>query len=149
VIIASGKVNARDREGRLTGDPKIITETLRLVEYDTAKAYQQKHGQTTAAVPDPLPATRTAPPAPKVPIVTLSETPVEGQVVLRLDDLGNQQTLIAMKTILGTHTGAAEVYVVTGAESRRIRLPFRVDPSAELLTKLEALLGAGSVSREN
>ena len=149
VIVASGKINARDREGRIVGDPKVIVDTVRMVEYDIAKAYQVKHGNR-AVEPEPLPVSKTAAPHPKVPLVTLSESPAEGQLILRVDDLTNQELLLSMKSLLGSHTGKAEVYIVTGGDApRRIRLPFRVDSSDKLVGSLEQLLGAGTVSRES
>ena len=133
VIIVGGKINARDRDGRVTGEPKVIADTVRLVSYETAKTYQDKHGHEIVAPP--------------APVARPAET--NAYLVLQVDDLTNQELLLSMKSLLGTHTGSAEVYLVTGgADTRRIRLPFRVNPSTQLVSALEGLVGAGHVTRK-
>ncbi|MBW4061603.1 DNA polymerase III subunit alpha [Candidatus Saccharibacteria bacterium] len=143
VIIATGKINARDREGRIVGDPKVIVDSVRLVEYNTAKAYQTKHGGRVAeAEAERAASTAAATAEPMAPAASPS-----GQIVLQVDDLTNQELLLSMKSLLGTHAGPTEVYIIT-SDAKRIRLPFRVEPSAELVTALERLVGNGHVTRE-
>jgi DNA polymerase-3 subunit alpha len=141
VIIVSGKVNARDREGRLMGDPKIIAETVRNIDYDTAKRYQLKHGERVAAEIE------AKSPAPKLlPTPTSTAT---GDLVMQVTDLTNQDLLISLRALLGSHVGTHEAFIITGGnDPKRIRLPFKVDSSDGLIGGLEALLGAGSVTRE-
>ncbi|HSX02418.1 MAG TPA: DNA polymerase III subunit alpha [Candidatus Saccharimonadia bacterium] len=164
VIVASGKISARDREGRLTGEPKILLESAKVVDYDTAKAYVARPGakppaMTTAPVPSwqkqpaagaadrgvARPAARpaAAPPA----LSTAPGDPAAGSLVLRLADPGDQALLLRLKELLGAHPGPAEAYAVLGADTdaKKIRLPFKVTVSDALTAQLGELLGADRV----
>ena len=137
VIVGSGKISSRDREGRLTAEPKLMLDGAKLVEYETAKNYK------------PLPTRQTAPSS-RVPVVVSSEpsTPSgrEGYLVLKIDNLSDQQLLLDLKAILSRHGGETETHIVVGCEMpRRIKLPFKVRVSPELLGELKALIGSEAV----
>ncbi|HEX3081767.1 MAG TPA: DNA polymerase III subunit alpha [Candidatus Saccharimonadia bacterium] len=162
IIMASGKITARDREGRLTGEPKILADNAHIIDYDKVKNYQPRPGakppaMTTAPTPTwqlkkeakekeerekaekaVRAAARSAPPPPAP----------EGYVVVKLTDLSDQQLLHDIKAVLGANTGASEIYIVVGGDTpRKIRLPFRVAVSDELITRLGELVGQDQVSR--
>lgn len=161
VIMASGKISARDREGRLTSEPKILLETAKIIDYDMAKAYKPRPGakppaMTAASVPawqqkraGTAPARPTAAPAARPAMSTSPGDPAAGQLVLRIENLSDQALLLKLKETLGAFPGEAETYVVTGATpgAKRIRLPFKVTVSDGLVSRLGELLGQDRVAR--
>ncbi len=156
VITASGKISARDRDGHLTDEPKILVENARLIDYDTAKAYKPKlgtkpPGMTTAQVPawqkkrDAAQAVSAAP-ALKSGSSTAPASPDAGYLVMKLEDLTDQTLLLKIKEILGAHSGPAETFIVLGSDSpKKIRLPFKVAVTDTLVAKLSEIVGEGRV----
>lgn len=127
VLIVNGKISARDRDGRLTAEPKIMVESAREVDYSLAKGHKAK---LPAATPSPAP----------------SKAPAAGYLVLKLADLSDQALLLSLKTLLGAHAGEAETFIVTGDDApKKIRLPFKVSVSDELISKLGELVGRDKV----
>jgi len=160
VVVASGKISARDREGRLTSEPKILVENTKVIEYEVAKSYTARPGakppsMTTAPTPSwqkkretpERPAAAPAP-APKPIISTTPANPAAGALVLKIDDLSDAALLLKLKQALGAHAGESETYIVTGgATPKKIRLPFKVTMSNELVSELSQLVGEGRVAK--
>ncbi|MDB5178773.1 MAG: dnaE [Patescibacteria group bacterium] len=147
IIMVSGKISARDREGRLTGEPKIMADNAKIIDYDTAKAHKslRPSGSTLSSSGASTPARRTSP-APVSPAAAATSS--AGYLVLKLADLSNQQLLRDIKEVLGAHSGGSETYIVVGADSpKKIRLPFKVTVSDTLMAKLSAIVGQGQVIR--
>jgi DNA polymerase-3 subunit alpha len=171
VIMATGKISARDRDGRLTSEPKVMVDGAKIVDYDTAKAYKSRTPLMSTQAVTPTP--QTAPPAtapgassrlrtppstssgpspqpaqaastaPGAAAAGLSTDPA-GYLLVHIDDLSNQELLHSIKELLQSNSGAAEAYMLIGANApKKIRLPFRVAVSEELLSQLNALVGAG------
>ncbi len=159
IIMASGRVSAKDKEGRLTGEPKVLADTAKVIAYETVKNYKPNPSlkpppmtaapepawktKKAAATPPPKPApAKAAPPAAK-PAATSHP---DGYLVLRLVDLSDQQQLHDIKEVLGAHNGAVETYIVIGeATPKKIRLPFRVTVSEELMARLAEVVGQNRV----
>ncbi|HSX01370.1 MAG TPA: DNA polymerase III subunit alpha, partial [Candidatus Saccharimonas sp.] len=145
VITAEGKVSARDREGRLTEEPKLMADVARAVDYDTARTHKPRRPTLSS----PAAATPVQPPRPAVPpIDTRPPNPGAGALAITLADLSDQTLLLQIRVILGEHAGDAEVFIITGGDvPKKIRLPFRVAVSDQLLGQLAALLGEGQAVR--
>jgi DNA polymerase-3 subunit alpha len=184
VIIATGKISARDRDGHLTGEPKVMVDAAKVVDYDTAKAYKplraagsSASGQsapTPLAAPGPASSRRTpsasspgsqsgraplhaarpgsAPPVSSTGAAGAGPAPItatspEGYLVLKLASLADQQLLHDIKEVLVANTGAAETYILVGNDApKKIRLPFRVAVSEDLIKQLAAVVGEGHVT---
>ncbi len=141
VLMVSGKISARDRDGRLTSEPKIMVDSAREIDYDLAKTHKAKK-PIGASKPTIQPTI--AAPSPK--LSTTPGDPAAGYLVLKLADLSNQELLQNLKVLLGAHAGEAETFIVTGDEvPKKIRLPFKVMVSDELVAKLGELLGQDRV----
>jgi DNA polymerase-3 subunit alpha len=167
VIAAQGKVSARDREGRLTAEPKVMVDAAKIIDYDLARAHRPLHGAPVSPAGNP-PAAKTEPARPPHPktttpsdasprVVQPAPAPAApktaaapGVLILKLADLTNDQLLHDIKKILSAHSGQAEAFVLLGADSpKKIRLPFRVAISDELVAKLGELLGQGQVVKSD
>jgi DNA polymerase-3 subunit alpha len=139
IIMATGKISAKDREGRLTGEPKLMVDSAKIINYEAASSH--------VAINKPVP-----PVSPRVAtqseVVSLSsDTHVKDSITLHLPDLSNQQLLHDIKTIVSDHVGASEIYIMVGGDDpKKIRLPFRVDITSELIDGLGALVGPTKVS---
>ncbi len=149
VIIANGKISARDRDGRLTAEPKILLEAAKVVDYDLAKNHKPR--AKAAGAGDAKAGVRpTAGPAiaPKPVMTTTPGDPAAGYLVLQLADLSDQALLLKIKELLGANGGEAETYIVVGgATPKKIRLPFKVTVSDNLVGQLGQLLGQDKVIR--
>jgi DNA polymerase-3 subunit alpha len=145
VIIATGKISARDRDGRLTSEPKVMVDAAKIVDYDTAKAHK-----STRPRPEPATSQAASPGAgARVPasVPPASAAMAAGHVVLKLANLSDQQLLHDIKEILHASSGATETYMIVGTDTpKKIRLPFRVDVSPELMQRLSAVVGEGHVT---
>jgi DNA polymerase-3 subunit alpha len=133
VVIVGGKISGRDREGRLTGDLQLMVDVAQEVDYDKALGHK---GNVPAA-----------------PFVQLVEevvpTVVDAQrLIIKLPDLSDQGVLMKIRDLLNEREGKSEAYLVVGeGESpKRIRLPFMVSVSDDLVEQLNQLIGKGAVS---
>jgi len=158
VIAAQGKINARDRDGRLTSEPKVMVDTGKIIDYDLAKNHKPLRPQPAAAATPPK--TQPVPPRP-VPHIALpparskildprllTAPPDTGAIiVMKLADLPSDQLLYDIKTILQNHPGRSEAFVILGTDApKKIRLPFRVAATDETVADLSAAVGAERVS---
>ncbi|HUD10893.1 MAG TPA: DNA polymerase III subunit alpha [Candidatus Saccharimonadia bacterium] len=146
IIMASGKIAARDREGRLTSEPKIIIDTAKIIDYETARSHKPSPNARVApsARPTTPPPVRPTTQAPDAVVSAPSET----YLVLKLTNLSDQQLLHDIKEILNNHNGTSETFIVVGDDApKKIRLPFRVTLSDDLVARLSAVVGEGHVTR--
>ncbi|HEY6736521.1 MAG TPA: DNA polymerase III subunit alpha [Candidatus Saccharimonadia bacterium] len=158
VIMATGKISARDREGRLTEEPKIMVDGAKIINYDLAKNHVPLGSAATAA-PSPSARPAAAPIQPanrpgslvgaRKPFPQGPPTPSGRMVTLTMATLGDDALLHALKDIIRGHPGDADMFLLIGGgpEAKKIRLPFRVDPSDELIAALEGLVGVGQAAR--
>lgn len=131
VIQVMGKISARDRDGNITTDLKIMADTAKPISYETAQAHR--------------PAKPAARPVAKATPSAASEDPLAGTLQLHVNNLEDQQLLIRVRELLSATRGESEVYLVAGG--RRIRLPFKVAITEGLMTQLAELTGPEMVER--
>ena len=76
----------------------------------------------------------------------IPETP-DGHIILRLSDLSDQDMLHGIKELLSANPGPAEAYILVGDDDpKKIRLPFKVTITRELIASLGELIGSGRVT---
>jgi DNA polymerase-3 subunit alpha len=138
VVLVKGKVNARDRDGNVSEDIKILVDDAREVTPDQADAYQGTGKKT---------------PVPKAAKKLLKKTatskseqpPTPPRLYLRMKDTSNQEILQKIKQSLDKYPGPTEAVLVLGSQKQIIRLPLTIEPHVDLLEVLAELLGAESV----
>lgn len=142
IITLSGKVSTKDREGRATSEIKIMV--------DKAKAINLEKAEKVTASP---PSSRTGSPAqPSAPdpgsnLQTPDHDTKASNLVISLPDFSDTGLLVKLKAILGEFEGDCEVLIKLGTDQiKTIRLPFKVDPQPELLSKLGELIGERNVA---
>jgi len=137
IIIAKGKVSAKDKDGNMTSDIKVIVDEARQVTLEQATAYQPtgkkvKAPQSKPKVTQQITAAKSAP----------------NRTYIRLLTTADKEKLQQLKQLVdATEIGADEVVLIVGSgeDKQAIRLPNRVTATAELTQGLVALFGADNV----
>jgi DNA polymerase-3 subunit alpha len=136
VIIVKGKISAKDREGNLSGDIKVLAEDAREITPEQASAYQPtgKKPKTTRPNKKATANVSTAKPTASIP----------SRVYVRLQTGADQQALLSLKQTIDLHPGETEVVLVIGDQKQIIRLPNRIAHETGL-PELQTSIGADFV----
>ena len=161
VIRVTGKVNARDRDGNLSADIKIIADDVQVVDDAELRNYES-HGtrmakpkahtagvmakRNVAAVKrseDQKEKTKEVV-KPNVTYTVLVE-PIK-KLFVHIKDPDNQEQLVQLKQICGQFPGVSEIVLVLGADKKSaIKMPFKVDGSDSLVGQLVKVFGEDAV----
>jgi len=168
VIRASGKVSARDRDGNLGDEAKMIADEIVEVTDEELRGYEstgrkmetpkmsakvkatrvaefraKKQGKvaSTSAPVSSSPAEASAPrPRPVMDI------PLPKKMFVHIKDPQDQNALLQLKQTCSSHAGTTDIVLVLGEDKKSaIKLPFRVDGSDELVGELVKQLGEDCV----
>ncbi|HEU5187877.1 MAG TPA: DNA polymerase III subunit alpha, partial [Candidatus Saccharimonadales bacterium] len=146
VVRIKGKLNAKDRDGRITDELKIIADEIVFVTDEELAAYQStgknmKLPKVKSAGPEPTPAAE----QPHV-VYAPAETEVKPRLFVHVKDPQDQDALLKLKQTFNNFPGAHEVVLVLGAEKKSaMRLPFKVEPHDDLQGSIANLFGVDSV----
>ncbi len=158
VIRVSGKVNARDRDGNLSADIKIIADDVQIVDDAELRNYES-HGnkmakpkahtagvmakRNKAATKDRDEAEAKA--KAKVVYTVVAAEPVK-KLYVHVKNPDDQSALVKLKQICSDFPGVSDIVLVLGADKKSaIKMPFRVDGSNGLVGELVKLLGEDAV----
>ncbi len=138
VVLVKGKVNAKDRDGNISSEIKVMVDDAREVTIEQADAYQG-----TGKRPKSLKAKNAAKP---LPPATLS-APTEPRLYIRMAQSDDQQILLSLRETIDVHPGDIEVVLVVGPDTGKqvIRLPMRVAANEQSLSIFGGLVGADNV----
>ena len=153
VIRASGKASARDRDGNLGTEAKLIADELVLVSDGELQGYESTGRKMTVPAgrapvsayrkQAPKPAAASAPSQPRPPV----SAPVIKKLFVHIKNPDNHEALLALKQTCSRFPGVSDVVLVLGSEkASAIKLPFRVDGDGELLGELVKLFGEDCVT---
>ena len=165
VIRVSGKNSARDRDGNLGNESKLIADDIIVITDNDINGYEstgrkmeapkissavkkerreayrnQKNGASTkSAVKNdaakPQPKTHSA------PVNVAPEIPAS-KLFVYIKDPNDHSRLVKMKSVCGENAGTTDVVLVLGEkEKSAMRLPFKVDANDNLLSQLKNTLG--------
>lgn len=165
VVIATGRLSAKDRDGNLTDELKILADEVLAISLETLDQYEptgepmgppdpsvvkSKRG-SAANAPKRVPAAAQAKvttanmvataPAPEAPP---SPPPSrEGQTLyVHVRDPNDHDSLLQLKRSLNDFPGKSQAILVLGAEKKSaIKLPFTVNPHDALLSTIRRLYG--------
>lgn len=163
VIKATGKINARDRDGNLLSEAKVIVDEIILVTQDELDKYEStgKAMAIGAKVEEKRrwPAGPGAKAASSAPTATADTKkyiykPVEDESVssfnkiyVHVKDPADHERLLKLKQTFSSCPGQSEIILVLGEDKKSaIRLPFKTAPSAELKEKVAELYGADCIA---
>ena len=165
VIRVSGKNSARDRDGNLGNESKLIADDIIVITDNDINGYEstgrkmdapkissavkkerreayrnQKNGISSKSavkndVAKPQPKTHSA------PVNVAPEIPAS-KLFVYIKDPNDHSRLVKMKSVCGENAGTTDVVLVLGEkEKSAMRLPFKVDANDNLLSQLKNTLG--------
>ena len=155
VIRANGKVSARDREGNITSDVKMIADEVQIVDDEELRSYES-HGQKMALpkASRRLPANKkrvaaeATAPAKEKATVTYEVAPPEPikKLYVHVKNPDDHAVLMELKQLCSAHPGPSDIVLVLGADKKSaIKMPFRVDGNDSLIGDLVKILGEDAV----
>lgn len=146
VLRATGKVNARDRDGNQTSEAKLIADEIMIVSEKELAEYEST-GRTMKK-PKPRPAsavTVTKKPSKPVELPKPLEVKLK-KLYVHIKDPDDDKRLVALKEICAKYPGESDIVLVLGKDKKSaIKLPFRVDESVGLVNELVSQIGEDAV----
>lgn len=156
VILVRGKISAKDREGNIGEEVKILVDDAREITSEQALSYRpigkkmRPPGSKKSAA-EAVTATK-----PRVEKKLENNTSKQGpstanatseRVYIRLHDSQDQQLLLSLKKSIDEAPGKTEVVLVLGpSESKQIiKLPVGITKTLPVLNKLRELVGSNNV----
>jgi len=163
VMRVTGKVTARDREGNISGDMKMISDNIEIIEDSELRSYESNGTKMKKPRGGAVTATRSQ--WPKKSVATTasafssepSSTGTRGseakayiepikKLYVHIKDPDDQAALLALKQVCGDFPGISDIVLVLGADKKSaIKMPFRVDGSDALVGRLVKILGEDAV----
>jgi len=151
VVIVRGKINAKDRDGNISTEVKILVDDGREVTHEQATAYQSTGRKQRelkvakrkgSALATAVAAAKAERGAEKVQAV---DRP--GRVYIRLLKSDDNDMLSQLKMTIDEQQGESEVVLVLGPDAAKqaIKLPTRMSSDPASLERLQALVGASNV----
>ncbi|HVU59247.1 MAG TPA: DNA polymerase III subunit alpha [Candidatus Saccharimonadales bacterium] len=139
VILARGRLTAKDREGNLQQELKILCDDAREITHEQATAYQSTGKKREAPKANPRAAAKQA-----AARVTASRST---RVYIRLLKSDDHELLRSLKRAIDQQQGESEVVLVLGPDGAKqiVRLPARIRSDAAALEELQTLVGSQNV----
>ena len=153
VVKVTGKISARDREGNMGDEAKMIADEISIVT-DKELADYESHGRKMTAPTGPGAVTSFRKRSTKRPGAMSAKMPEAipppelqlKTVYVHVANPNDHATLLALKKACSLYPGQNDIIMVLGTDKgNAIRLPFRVDAEHELLERLNELLGPDKV----
>ncbi|NTW61484.1 DNA polymerase III subunit alpha [Candidatus Saccharibacteria bacterium] len=155
VIKATGKVSARDRDGKLGTEAKIIADDISFVSEDELKSYEstgrkmEKPKMSAKVRAERVSAARPISHATATTPVQSSikpEIPVVKKLYVKVNNPDDHESLHLLKKVCSDFPGTDEIILVLGEDKKSaMKLPFKIDASDALIDKLAEILGKASV----
>jgi DNA polymerase-3 subunit alpha len=151
VVLVRGKANAKDREGNIGTELKIMVDDAREVTMEQAQAYKStgrsKKAPKLKGVRNFAAATATPRPGSDVAAPAPAPADLAERVYIRLENSQDQSLLMSLKQTIDGHEGDTEVVLVLGVGDKKqiIKLPVRVSRDQAVLAKLHTLVGEPNV----
>lgn len=165
VIRVSGKNSARDRDGNLGNESKLIADDIIAITDNDINGYESTgrkmdapkissavkkerreayRNQKNGVSPKSAVKNDAAKPQPKThsaPVNVAPEIP-SSKLFVYIKDPNDHSRLVKMKSVCGENAGTTDVVLVLGEkEKSAMRLPFKVDANDNLLSQLKNTLG--------
>jgi DNA polymerase-3 subunit alpha len=144
VVIVRGKLTAKDREGNVQEEVKLLVDDAREVTHEQAAAYQSTGRKQRELKPAKRKGTAlaTAVAAAKAEKVASLKP---ARVYIRLLKNDDHALLQSLKAAIDEQQGDCEVVLVLGPTKQAIKLPTRMSADPSAVDRLQALVGAENV----
>jgi len=142
VILVRGKLSAKNRDGDIGEELKVLVDDAREITAEQATSY------TETGKRQKLPGAKRSVAAAATVRKAITTGPGQiPRIYIRLENGTDQKLLRSLKEIIDTHAGSVEVVLVLGpGDSRQIiKLPSRIHPSEEALGKLRGVAGSTNI----
>ncbi len=142
IVIVRGKVSAKDRDGNIGQDVKILADEAREVTHEQAAAYQ-----ATGRKPKTIKASKQAKQALVSQQVKVKEETKPKRIYIRLKSSKDNELLTQLKTLIDEKPGDYDVVIVLGPDAAKqaIKLPAKVSADTAVVSELGELVGADNV----
>jgi DNA polymerase-3 subunit alpha len=143
IIRASGKINARDRDGNLNHDVKIIADDIKLVSEQELNNYK-----FTGHIMNKPKASPKAKTKYKMSKALSKSLPIDSikKLYVHIIDPDDHKSLKTLKNACSKFPGTTDIVLVFGKEKKSaIKLPFKVDVTDKFLDSLIEMLGKESI----
>ncbi|MBQ6313889.1 DNA polymerase III subunit alpha [Candidatus Saccharibacteria bacterium] len=166
VVKVSGRVNARDKDGNLSSEIKILAEAVEVVSDEVLESYKSTGMKLSAPVQAPDSKRRRKVSAERVysggsngapsnvptteAIRVIKEPPKDPRnerLYILIEDSNDTEVLSAIRRLADIYMGVQDVVLVIreGETKRPLKMPFRVEVCDELVSKLKELVGENNV----
>jgi DNA polymerase-3 subunit alpha len=164
VIKVKGKINCKDRDGKMTDEVKIIADEITFVTQEELDGYRAtgkamklpKVGASTSVAVK----TGNAPgvnityrkggaaaPAPQMTRTATAPAPPKPKLYIHVKNPDDHENLLKLKQSFNSYPGSCEVVLVLGEDKKSaIRMPFTVEPHDDLKTTIGNLFGQECVA---
>jgi hypothetical protein len=142
-VLARGKVSAKDRDGNIGDEIKILVNDAREITTAQAQAYESTGKKIKGPGARGVKHAKRA-----VPMAVKTEaTVVPKRLYIRLDAKHDQALLLALKQAIDGNSGSMDVVLVLGADTAKqiIKLPSGVEHSEKIMSQLQTLVGVDNV----
>ncbi len=142
VVLVTGKASAKDRDGNIGSEIKVMVDDAREITAEQAQNYQE----TGRKIKTPKVSKKTV-----ATVVKKKEAVIDDmqpkRLYIRLANSDDQQLLITLKQAIDQYVGETEVVLVLGPASSKqiIKLPVGVRQDDELLEGLRGLVGQENI----
>ena len=155
VIKVTGRASARDRDGNMGDEAKIIADEIDIIsdkelqDYEstgrkmvapTSRAPYRKKVYPSASASKPAEAV-----APSYVAAPATEAVKLETLYLRVADSTNTDMLLTLKAACSKYPGSSDVVLVLGEDKKALKMPFRVSVEAALTDQLVAVVGDDGV----
>lgn len=139
VVIVRGRISAKDREGNIGSEVKVLADEAREVTHEQATAYQSTGRRVNAPKANPKAVARAA--------AAKADVQVSARLYIRLQNSSDQKLLVSLKQAIDDCRGDTEVVLVLGPENAKqiVRLPMRIRADQSSMRSLQALVGEQNV----
>jgi DNA polymerase-3 subunit alpha len=147
VVLVKGKVNAKDRDGNIGTEIKIMVDDAREITPEQAQAYQETGKKKTAPKPVKAKKNKLTAGAASAAVRPAASTQLAPRVYIRLEHSNDQDMLLSLKSTIDGRKGDTEVVLVLGASDNKqvIKLPMRVIPDEDTMLSIGQLVGVDNV----
>jgi DNA polymerase-3 subunit alpha len=146
IVIVSGKVNAKDRNGNTTDEIKLMANQAKEITSEDAKAYKSI-GKKAAPPRASKPEVKTAAmPGPGAKAINDGSNLSE-RLYIRLFSAEDSSILLNLKETIDNHRGSTEVILVLGNsnDKQAIKLPQGIDSDSAGFNKLQEIVGVDNL----
>ena len=126
VVEINGKINARDRDGRPTDELKIIVDSAKALNADTARKWLKPPKQEVGA--------------------DNTDSRAPQNITVTLNSIADTNQLMQIKSILDSAKGQDLVIFEFTSNGQRLKFPNGIDGNPAVIDQLKSIAGSKSVS---